>query len=78
MLMNPHATEMAQAVTEEGVKILTTGAGIPSVYMPKWKENGIFVMPVVSSVALAKKMEKLAILSHFFEFCDFKNSLSFY
>ena len=57
MLMNPDAPEMAKMIVEEGVKIVTTGAGSPSSYMPMWKENGMIVMPVVSSSLLAKKME---------------------
>ena len=58
MLMNPHADEMADIVVEEGIKYLTTGAGNPNKYMAKWKEAGIFVMPVVASVALARLMER--------------------
>ncbi|MDY3255179.1 MAG: nitronate monooxygenase [Lachnospiraceae bacterium] len=58
MLMNPEADKMADVVIEEGVKIVTTGAGFPTKYMTKWKEAGIFVMPVVSSAIVAKKMEK--------------------
>ncbi|MGN0161686.1 MAG: nitronate monooxygenase [Lachnospiraceae bacterium] len=58
MLMNPEADKMAEVIVEEGVKIVTTGAGSPSKYMQMWKEAGIFVMPVVSSAILAKKMEK--------------------
>ena len=57
-LMNPQVEEMAQIVVEEGIKYLTTGAGNPGKYMQKWKEAGIFVMPVVASVALARLMEK--------------------
>ena len=58
MLMNHEADKMAEVVIEEGVKIVTIGAGFPTKYMPKWKEAGIFVMPVVSSAIVAKKMEK--------------------
>lgn len=58
MLMNPAAPDMAQVVVEEGVKIVTTGAGNPEKYMPLWKENGIKVFPIVSSTLLAQKMEK--------------------
>ncbi|MDO4965724.1 MAG: nitronate monooxygenase [Lachnospiraceae bacterium] len=58
MLMNPEADKMAEVVVEEGVKIVTTGAGFPSKYIPSWKEAGIFIMPVVSSTIVAKKMEK--------------------
>ena len=59
MLMNPDAPEMARMIVEEGVKIVTTGAGSPSSYMPLWKETGMIVMPVVSSSLLAKKMESM-------------------
>ena len=58
MLMSPFADEVADVVIEEGIKVVTTGAGNPGKYMPKWKEAGIKVIPVVPSVALARKMEK--------------------
>ena len=58
MLMHPQADEMAQIVIEEGVKIVTTGAGNPGKYIPAWKEAGIFVMPVVASSLLAQRMER--------------------
>lgn len=61
MLMHPQADEMAKVVAEEGVKIVTTGAGNPSKYIEMWKEHGITIMPVVSTVALAKKMESLKV-----------------
>lgn len=57
MLQAPNAAEIAQMVVDEGVKILTTGAGSPAQYMPMWKEAGIKVIPVVASVALALKMQ---------------------
>lgn len=57
MLQAPNAGEIAQMVVEEGVKIVTTGAGSPSQYMPMWKEAGIKVIPVIASVALALKMQ---------------------
>lgn len=58
MLMNPNADEVAKVIVEEGVKVVTTGAGNPSKYMPMWKEAGVKVIPVVASVALAKLMER--------------------
>lgn len=58
MLMSPHADEIANVVVEEGVKVVTTGAGNPGKYMKMWKEAGIKVIPVVASVALARMMEK--------------------
>lgn len=57
MLQAPNAAEIAYMVIEEGVKILTTGAGSPAQYMQMWKEAGIKVIPVVASVALALKMQ---------------------
>ena len=57
MLQAPNADEIAAMVVEEGVKILTTGAGSPVRYMQMWKDAGIKVIPVVASVALALKME---------------------
>ena len=58
MLMSPHADEVAQVIVEEGIKAVTTGAGNPEKYMEMWKNAGVKVMPVVASVALAKRMEK--------------------
>lgn len=58
MLMNPEADEIAKAVAEEGVKVVTTGAGNPGKYMAMWKEAGVKVIPVVASVAMAKMMER--------------------
>jgi len=58
MLMHPQADAMAELITQEGIKIVTTGAGNPKKYLPMWKEAGMMIMPVVSSVALAKRMEQ--------------------
>ena len=58
MLLNPNADEVAKIVVEEGVKVVTTGAGSPSKYMKMWKEAGVVVIPVVASVAMAKMMER--------------------
>ncbi|MCI8454203.1 MAG: enoyl-[acyl-carrier-protein] reductase FabK [Lachnospiraceae bacterium] len=58
MLMSPHAEDVARVVVEEGIKVVTTGAGNPGTYMKMWKEAGITVIPVVASVALAKMMER--------------------
>ena len=57
-LMNPCADEMAQLVIDEKVPVVTTGAGNPGKYVAAWKEAGIKVLPVVPSVALAKRLEK--------------------
>ena len=58
MLMSPNAEELAKLVVEEGVPFITTGAGNPGKFMAAWKEAGIKVIPVVPSVALAKRMER--------------------
>ena len=58
MLMSPHADEIAKVIVEEGVKVVTTGAGNPEKYMSMWKAAGVKVIPVVASVALAKRMER--------------------
>lgn len=59
MLMNPEADAIAKVVAEEKVAVVTTGAGNPEPYIPMWKEAGIKVVPVVASVALAKRLERI-------------------
>lgn len=61
MLMNPETEEMAKIVIEEGVPVVTTGAGNPGRYIKDWKSAGIKVFPVVASVALARRMERLGV-----------------
>lgn len=61
MLMSPYASDLADVVIEEGVPVVTTGAGNPGPFVPKWKAAGIKVIPVVASVALAKRMERLGV-----------------
>ncbi|MDY0317269.1 MAG: enoyl-[acyl-carrier-protein] reductase FabK [Candidatus Izemoplasmatales bacterium] len=58
MLMSPYADALSDLVIEEGIKVVTTGAGSPGVYMKKWKEAGIIVIPVVPSVAFAIRLER--------------------
>ena len=58
MLMSPYADDVAKVVVEEGVRVVTTGAGNPEKYMEMWKAAGIKVIPVVASVALARRMER--------------------
>ena len=58
MLMNPNAPEVAKVVLEEGVPVVTTGAGNPAAFMKDFKEAGVKVIPVVASVAMAKMMER--------------------
>ena len=61
MLMNPHIDELAKVVVEEGVQVVTTGAGNPGKYVPAWKEAGIKVFPVVAAPILAKRLERYGI-----------------
>lgn len=58
MLMSPHVEEVAKIVAEEKVAVVTTGAGNPSAYTEMWHNAGIKVIPVIASVAMAKKMER--------------------
>ena len=58
MLLNPNADEVAEIVVEEGVKVVTTGAGNPGKYMEMWKKAGVKVLPVVASTAMAVMMER--------------------
>ena len=59
MLMSPFAEDIAQLVVEEKIAAVTTGAGSPEKYMAQWKDAGIKVIPVIASVALAKRMERV-------------------
>ncbi len=59
MLLSPYADEVAQVVAEERAQVVTTGAGNPAKYMESWKQAGIQVVPVVASVAMAKRMSRL-------------------
>lgn len=59
MLLSPFVEDIVDLVIEEGVKVVTTGAGNPGKYMERFHEAGITVIPVVPSVALAKRMEKI-------------------
>lgn len=70
MLMSPHAKEVAQVVVEEKVPVVTTGAGNPEPYLDMWKEADIKIIPVVASVALAKRMEKYGAAAVVAEGCE--------
>ncbi len=61
MMMNPDVEEMAEVLAEEKPAVVTTGAGNPGKYVKMWKQEGIRVMPVVSSVALAKRLARLGV-----------------
>ena len=58
MLMSPNADDLAQLVIDEKVPLVTTGAGNPGKYISAWKEAGIKVIPVIPSVAIARRMER--------------------
>ena len=70
MLLSPHAAEVAQMAAEEKVPVITTGAGNPEKYMSLWKSAGIKVIPVVASVALAKRMERCGADAVIAEGCE--------
>jgi enoyl-[acyl-carrier protein] reductase II len=58
LLLHPQAEEIAKIIIEEKIQIVTTGAGDPSSFMAAWKAAGVKVIPVVPSVALARRMER--------------------
>ena len=70
MLLSDNADELADKAIEEGVKVITTGAGKPGKYIEKWKNAGIIVIPVVASVALAKRMERSGVDAVIAEGCE--------
>ena len=70
MLMNPEADEIAKVIAESGVKVVTTGAGSPEKYVAMWKAAGVKVIPVVASVALAKRMERCGVDAVVAEGCE--------
>ncbi len=61
MLLSPNADDLAQLAIEEKIEVVTTGAGSPGKYIEGWKNAGIKVIPVVASVALAKRMERVGV-----------------
>lgn len=70
MLLSSNAEEIAHMVCEEGVKVVTTGAGNPGKYIEMWKQHNITVIPVVPSVALAKRMERYGADALIVEGCE--------
>lgn len=70
MLLNPAAAEIAKVIVEEKVPVVTTGAGTPEPYMKDWLEAGVKVIPVVASVALAKRMERCGAAAVIAEGCE--------
>lgn len=70
MLISPYADEVAKVVVEEKISVVTTGAGSPEKYINMWKDAGIKVIPVVASVALAKRMERCGASAVIAEGCE--------
>ncbi len=61
MLMSPYAADIAQVILDEGVQVVTTGAGNPGQYVPAWKAAGIKVIPVVAAAVLAKRLSRYGV-----------------
>lgn len=61
MLMNPYSEEVSDVVVEEGIKVVTTGAGNPAPFIEKWHAAGISVIPVISSLSQGERMQKLGV-----------------
>lgn len=70
MLMSPHVEEVARVVEEERVPVVTTGAGLPGKYMKTWIPAGIKVIPVVPSVAIARRVEREGAAAVIAEGCE--------
>lgn len=70
MLLSETAEAVAKMVCEENVKFVTTGAGNPGKYIDMWKKYNIKVIPVVASVALAKRMERAGVDAVIAEGCE--------
>ena len=70
MLMSPHAPEVAKVILEEKVPVVTTGAGLPGVYMKEWVPAGIKVVPVVPSTAIAKRVQREGAVAVIAEGCE--------
>ena len=70
MMMNPDVERMADVIAESGASLVTTGAGNPGKYIELWKSKGIKVFPVVSSVALAKRLESMGADGMIAEGCE--------
>lgn len=70
MLLSPYADEVAQVVASEKIPVVTTGAGSPEKYINMWQEAGVKFIPVVASVALAKRMERYGATAVIAEGCE--------
>ena len=70
MLMSPHAAEVAKVILEEKVPVVTTGAGLPGIYMKEWVPAGIKVVPVVPSTAIARRVAREGAVAVIAEGCE--------
>jgi len=70
MLMSPYAEECSRVVAEEKVPVVTTGAGLPGKFIPMWLENGVKVVPVVPSVAIARRVAREGACAVIAEGCE--------
>ena len=70
MLMSPHAEECSIVVAKEKVPVVTTGAGLPGRFIPMWLEAGVKVVPVVPSVAIAKRVAREGACAVIAEGCE--------
>ena len=70
MLMSPHAADVAKIILEEKVPVVTTGAGLPGIYMKEWVPAGIKVVPVVPSTAIAKRVAREGATAVIAEGCE--------
>ncbi len=70
MLMSPHAESCSQVVAEEKVPVVTTGAGLPGRFIPMWLEAGVKVVPVVPSVAIARRVAREGACAVIAEGCE--------
>ena len=68
--MSPHAAEVAKVILEEKVPVVTTGAGLPGIYMKEWVPAGIKVVPVVPSTAIAKRVARDGATAVIAEGCE--------
>lgn len=70
MLLSDNADKVAEIVCEEDIKVVTTGAGSPGKYIDMWKENKVKIIPVVASVAMARRMERSGVDAVIAEGCE--------
>lgn len=70
MLLSDNADKVAEIVCEEEIKVVTTGAGSPGKYIDMWKKSGVKIIPVVASVAMAKRMERSGVDAVIAEGCE--------